>query len=133
MMALNRDQPLITMKRFFYPKWWLEATGYFEHKGVFGPDTILFAPTPGSGSAAAGTGAGTGVAVSPVEVGATTSDAGWYAGLMMTAVLSSLATMAVVLYVLQREGKGAMHLGGLELPKAFSGARHEYTPINSTA
>lgn len=46
MIATNRDQPQIMMKRLFYPKWWLQATGYFNQHGNFGPGVILFAPNP---------------------------------------------------------------------------------------
>jgi hypothetical protein len=105
MMALNRDQPLITMKRLFYPKWWLQATGYFEHHGNFGPGVILFAPSPDAN-------AGAGVA--------------YFAGLLLTSVLSCVVTVAAVMYYLQRQDKVQM-TGGARI------ARHEYTPINSDA
>jgi dipeptidase len=39
------DQPTIQIKRFFYPRWWLESTGFFEHPG--NKDGILFSPNNG--------------------------------------------------------------------------------------
>jgi hypothetical protein len=116
MMAMDRDKPLITMKRFFYPKWYLQATGYFNHPGTFGENVILFQPTPGTAE----------VPVSPVAL---TSDAGYYGGLLLTAALSSVASVMAVLYVLQRQEKLVALLPG----QAPYVARHEYTPINSNA
>lgn len=104
MMALNLDQPLITMKRLFYPKWWLQASGYFDRlHGHFGPDAILFAPSP---------------------LG---SSVGYYAGLLFTALVSGAASVAVVLYVLQRQQQGKLH------GASVFAARHEYTPIVGNA
>ena len=40
----------IRMKKLFYPKWWLDAVGYFNNKPQTGPDVIMFQPTPGSSS-----------------------------------------------------------------------------------
>jgi hypothetical protein len=31
------------MTKLFYPKWWLDLTGYFLNKPNSGPDTIMFA------------------------------------------------------------------------------------------
>lgn len=40
----------------FYPKWWLDAVGYFTHPGNKDPDAILFSPTAFStGSITTGT------------------------------------------------------------------------------
>jgi hypothetical protein len=39
------DQPTIQIKRLFYPRWWLEATGFFDHPG--NKDGILFSPNNG--------------------------------------------------------------------------------------
>lgn len=47
--------PAINMQKLFYPKWWLDATGYFDNKITTGPGVILFNPSP-SGKALAGTG-----------------------------------------------------------------------------
>jgi hypothetical protein len=87
MIAMNRDQPLITMKRLFYPKWWLQATGYFEHHGNFGPGVILFEP-------------------SPTEVSAQAASISYSAAMVLTAVVSSILTvMGTLYYVRSREGK----------------------------
>ena len=80
MIAMNRDQPMIMMKRLFFPKWWLQATGYFEHHGTFGPDTILFAPSPT----------------------ATGTSFGYSGALLATALASSAVTAMVTLYLLRR-------------------------------
>ena len=78
---MGRDQPMINMKRLFYPKWWLEATGYFNHHGNFGPDVILFTPTP---TATAGH-----------------SSVGYSAAMVLTAVASSVVTLLATMYVLK--------------------------------
>jgi dipeptidase len=44
--AEGLDQPNIQMKKLFYPKWWLEATGYFNNKINAAPGVILFSPSP---------------------------------------------------------------------------------------
>lgn len=84
MIATALDQPSIVMKRLFYPKWWLEATGYFLHHGNFGPGVILFSPSP---------------------VSADTSAISYSASLVLTAVGSSLVTVLGVMYVLNRQNK----------------------------
>jgi hypothetical protein len=120
MMALDRDQPLITMKRIFYPKWWLQATGYFEHHGNFGPGVILFDSNPESVNTGSGSGSGSGVRV--------------VAGILLTSVLSCVVTAAAVMFYLQQQGKGLMLLPGGGSGGGGSAARvarHEYTPINS--
>lgn len=98
MIAMQRDQPQIFMKRLFYPKWWLEATSYFDHHGNFGPGVILFEPTPAA----------------VVDAGAS-STVSYTAAIVLTAVLSSIATMLATMYFIRaRESK-----------------RHEYTSIPS--
>jgi hypothetical protein len=34
------------MKKLFYPKWWLDITGYWKNKPNIGPGVILFDPSP---------------------------------------------------------------------------------------
>lgn len=34
------------MQKLFYPKWWLDITGYFTHPPNTGEGVILFAPQP---------------------------------------------------------------------------------------
>ncbi len=46
--AEGLDAPTIDMKQLFYPKSWLDATGYFKNKINTGPDVILFSPGPSS-------------------------------------------------------------------------------------
>jgi hypothetical protein len=92
MIAMDRDQPMISMKRLFYPKWWLEATGYFLHKGNFGPNVILFAPD---------------AAQQPTM--------SYGAAVLLTAALSSLATVVGTLYFI----------------KHGQDKRNAYTPIAS--
>lgn len=41
-IATNLDQPDIVMVKMFYPKWWLNITGYFNNKPNFGPDVLMF-------------------------------------------------------------------------------------------
>lgn len=84
MIAMDLDKPTITMKRLFYPKWWLQATGYFLHHGNFGPDTILFQPSPDT------------VAAPTMSYGT---------AVLFTAVLSSIATVVGTLYVLKLKDK----------------------------
>jgi dipeptidase len=46
--AQNLDGTEIQMKKLFYPKWWLDAVGYFENKPNTDPKAIMFAPAPAS-------------------------------------------------------------------------------------
>ncbi len=78
MIATALDQPSIVMKKLFYPKWWLEATGYFLHHGNFGPGIILFDPAPAAAH----------------------SSLSYTASLVLTAVASSLITVLVAMYVM---------------------------------
>lgn len=73
--AQDLTAPHITMKRLFYPLWWLQLTGYFNSHINSGPDTIMFAPAPASGAGA----------------------------LLLTAFVSVCATLGVV-YMLQKKG-----------------------------
>lgn len=47
--AENLDGSTVVMHKLFYPKWWLEATGYFDNKITAGPGVLMFAPSPLSG------------------------------------------------------------------------------------
>ena len=87
MIATGLDQPSIVMRKLFYPKWWLEATGYFLHKGNFGPGVILFEPTPAT------------------VVAASSSALSYTATMVLVAVCSSLVTVLGVMYVLHRQNK----------------------------
>ncbi len=42
-IAENLDTPTIHMRKLFYPKYWLDATGYWDSKSNSGPGVILFA------------------------------------------------------------------------------------------
>jgi len=42
--AQNLDGAEINMKKLFYPKWWLDAVGYFENGPNRDPKAIMFAP-----------------------------------------------------------------------------------------
>lgn len=44
--AQNLDGAEIQMKKLFYPKWWLDAVGYFDNKPNMDPKAIMFAPSP---------------------------------------------------------------------------------------
>eukprot|EP01041_Mallomonas_annulata_P001289 gene1289-2493_t len=44
--AEDLDQPAVHMQKLFYPKWWLELTGFFNSKAAVGPNTLVFAPNP---------------------------------------------------------------------------------------
>ena len=77
MIATNRGAPQIVMKKLFYPKWWLEATGYFNHHGNFGPGVILFEPSPDAAHASLNYGA----------------------AMLLTAVVSSILTLMATMYV----------------------------------
>ncbi len=85
MIATALDQPSIVMRKLFYPKWWLEATGYFLHKGNFGPGVILFEPTP--------------------ETATSSAALSYTATMVLVAVCSSLVTVLGVMYVLHRQNK----------------------------
>eukprot|EP00386_Alphamonas_edax_P015730 GDKI01048060.1.p1 GENE.GDKI01048060.1~~GDKI01048060.1.p1 ORF type:complete len:113 (-),score=15.53 GDKI01048060.1:259-597(-) len=106
--------PLISMKRLFYPKWWLQATGYFDTlKGRFGPDSILFAPSPAGPSAEA-------------AEEQTSSSLRYYAGILLTSAVSCLVTLSLMHYYMSlTSGNGLMGAakGGL-----FS-RRADYAPI----
>eukprot|EP00607_Mallomonas_marina_P009286 CAMPEP_0182418534 /NCGR_PEP_ID=MMETSP1167-20130531/2939_1 /TAXON_ID=2988 /ORGANISM="Mallomonas Sp, Strain CCMP3275" /LENGTH=659 /DNA_ID=CAMNT_0024592781 /DNA_START=89 /DNA_END=2068 /DNA_ORIENTATION=- len=52
-IAQDLDQPAIHMKKLFYPKWWLEAVGFFDHKPDSGPGVIMYQPSPNAISSAA--------------------------------------------------------------------------------
>lgn len=52
--AENLGGAEISMKKLFYPKWWLDLTGYFKNTITSGPGVILFAPRGGSGSSGGG-------------------------------------------------------------------------------
>lgn len=45
-IATNLNGTEIVMEKMFYPRWWLNATGYFNNHPDFGPDTLLFASHP---------------------------------------------------------------------------------------
>lgn len=45
-IAENLGQPDIHMRKLFYPKYWLDATGYWLNKPLSGPDFITFASNP---------------------------------------------------------------------------------------
>jgi dipeptidase len=38
----GQDQPTVEIKRLFYPRWWLQTVGFFDHPG--NKEGILFAP-----------------------------------------------------------------------------------------
>mmetsp|Transcript_15414 Transcript_15414/g.25781 ORF Transcript_15414/g.25781 Transcript_15414/m.25781 type:complete len:167 (-) Transcript_15414:1028-1528(-) len=81
-VAGNLDGDQISMTKLFYPKWWLEAVGYFDkNKGNFGPGVILFEPSPTSG---------TGGGVNAM-------------GVLSACILTSMASVALTLYVLHRQ------------------------------
>jgi hypothetical protein len=46
--AENLDKEAIAMKKLFYNKFWLDATGYWNNKPNTGGDTIMFQPGPSS-------------------------------------------------------------------------------------
>eukprot|EP00599_Poterioochromonas_sp_BG-1_P008283 CAMPEP_0173138200 /NCGR_PEP_ID=MMETSP1105-20130129/3549_1 /TAXON_ID=2985 /ORGANISM="Ochromonas sp., Strain BG-1" /LENGTH=682 /DNA_ID=CAMNT_0014050751 /DNA_START=31 /DNA_END=2079 /DNA_ORIENTATION=+ len=48
----GQDKETIEIKRFFYPRWWLQTVGFFDHPG--NKEGILFAPAPGSVSGKGG-------------------------------------------------------------------------------
>jgi len=78
-IAKNLEGEDINMQKLFYPKWWLEATGYFADKPEKGPDTIMFASNPLT-----------------AEPPTTTS----FATVLLTAFVSSALTVALGLYYL---------------------------------
>jgi len=45
-VAEQLDSPKLVMRRLFYPKWWLDLTGYWKNAAVKGPDVILFDQNP---------------------------------------------------------------------------------------
>jgi hypothetical protein len=47
--AEDLAEPTISMHKFFYPKWFLDASGFWNNKPNVGPDVIMFQPTPNSG------------------------------------------------------------------------------------
>ena len=34
------------MQKLFYPKWWLDLTGFFNNPPAIGPNTLQFLPNP---------------------------------------------------------------------------------------
>ena len=92
--------PAIEMQKLFYPKWWLEATGYFDSKITTGPGVILFNPSPNKSSATLGGGGGGGGEYSLQT-------------LMLTSCVSSLLTVLLGVVFLKIKGN-----------------RHHYLPIS---
>mmetsp|Transcript_9317 Transcript_9317/g.14032 ORF Transcript_9317/g.14032 Transcript_9317/m.14032 type:complete len:668 (+) Transcript_9317:81-2084(+) len=46
-VVTNKEQSAsVKLTAMFYPRWWLEAVGYFEHPGNSDPAAILFTPNP---------------------------------------------------------------------------------------
>lgn len=45
-MATNLDGERIAMVKMFYPRWWLNATGYFDKKPIWGPGVLMFQGSP---------------------------------------------------------------------------------------
>ncbi len=45
-IATELDSPNIKMVKMFYPKWWLNITGYFGNPPNFGPGVLMFQPSP---------------------------------------------------------------------------------------
>uniref|UniRef100_A0A7S3H5K0 Dipeptidase n=1 Tax=Spumella elongata TaxID=89044 RepID=A0A7S3H5K0_9STRA len=125
MIATRTGMPEIMMRRLFYPKWWLQATGYFETlKGQFGPGVILFAPNPTAGSA------NTGVDADAAEA-QTSSNLGYYAGLFLTSLLSCVLTMVAMHYYLKSTATPNNNIGaGSAVSKLFFNSRRaDYAPI----
>jgi hypothetical protein len=42
--AENLEGDTISMHKFFYPKWFLDASGFFNNKPNVGPEVIMFQP-----------------------------------------------------------------------------------------
>ena len=74
------DQPDIAMVTMFYPKYWLDATGYWLNKPNLGPGVLLFDANPEAGAA-------------------TTSST--LAAVVVTAIVSSLCTALIGGYLLR--------------------------------
>ena len=54
-VATDLKSPKIQMNKLFYPKWWLETSGYFNSvPNPMGPDTILFGRSPTSATEGGG-------------------------------------------------------------------------------
>jgi hypothetical protein len=51
--AQDLDKKEIKMTKMFYPKWWLDAVGYWDLGPNRDPHAIMFAPAPGANPAAA--------------------------------------------------------------------------------
>ena len=50
-MSNSLENPAnIVMKKLFYPKWWLDATGFFNNKPNTGEGVIMFSSNPNSTS-----------------------------------------------------------------------------------
>lgn len=45
-IATKLDTSSLQMKKMFYPKWWLDLTGFWKNAAVKGPDVIMFQPAP---------------------------------------------------------------------------------------
>jgi len=116
------DLPTIKMIHMGYSRAWLNSTGYFLNRGHEGPGVILFSPDPASSS---------GSSDSTVRDRSSSSgkDGGEYstasvhrmllATVVLTAILSSMLTIAVLTYLLPRH-----HHRDLQDKN-----RYEYTPL----
>ena len=49
-IAESLDQPTVSMHKLFYPKYWLDATGYFNNKPNTGSNVLMFSTWSGGGS-----------------------------------------------------------------------------------
>jgi hypothetical protein len=44
--VINTTGPVVGRKSMFYPRWWLEFSGFFDIPGNSNPEAIYFAPSP---------------------------------------------------------------------------------------
>lgn len=100
--AENLQEKDIKMRRLFYPKWWLDAVGFFDSTPNRDPDAIMFAPKP--------------VAPASTDGELVYTQASYMSGVVAAALLASAASVAI----------------GFVLGKRFIGAeaRNQYTIIN---
>ena len=91
MIATNLGAAQIRMKKLFFPKWWLNATGYFNHHGHMGPGVILFDPSP------------------EAEAIRNQESVNYTTTLLLTALVSSILTVMATVYALNSNKREVRH------------------------
>ena len=77
------------MQKLFYPKWWLDVTGFWNNKPNTGDDVIMFATGPTTG----------------YNGGYMISQSTLMGSLLITGIISSVLTLLVTALVIRHRNK----------------------------